>query len=621
MTKNAQKDIFNLAKLKSTTIQNKRYEQRLKFLTGKGQDTSRISNVVEQAIKNIEDNKRSFVIYGEPQSGKTELMIALTAKLLDEGHQIIIELMNDSVQLLSQNLERFQLSGLSPSPKKFSEILSPDFDVNDRQLIIFCKKNAQDLKKLITKLEGIKNIIVIDDEADYATPNSKVNDKKKSSINDLTGKLIENAGVYIGVTATPARLDLNRTHQNVNKHWIDFPPHDKYTGQEVFFPLNIATLPYTLTFVPRTKSSSIAIREAMFSFMVNVGYLNVTEPKEKNFSLLIHTSGKKSDHSIDYKLIIQTFEALKSDKNKSHAEFIEQIWQLANERYPGNADKISEYILVNSDRNNVVVMNSDKEKNAADNRIATSPTAPFTIVIGGNIVSRGVTFDNLLSMFFTRDVKHKLQQDTYIQRARMFGSRGDYLKFFELSIPESLYLDWQKCFIFHKLSLKSRDHDNESPIWLDGQRITAVSSSSIDNTTVLVDQGEMSFALFDYPSDQLITLLNQSIPSIDKIKGISTILGPESLPSYLVDFIEGFSPLGDESIVVHNPRAIKGYKDKAGETDKATIFRTRGFIGTGEMGGGKYPNAIHHINIMYNETGKARVFYKYAGNIRFLKAS
>jgi hypothetical protein len=68
-------------------------------------------------------------------------------------------------------------------------------------------------------------------------------------------------------------------------------------------------------------------------------------------------------------------------------------------------------------------MNSDKEVNAADNRTATDPTAPFTIVIGGNIVSRGVTFNNLLSMFFTRDVKHKLQQDTYIQRARMFGSK------------------------------------------------------------------------------------------------------------------------------------------------------------------------------------------------------
>ena len=74
-------------------------------------------------------------------------------------------------------------------------------------------------------------------------------------------------------------------------------------------------------------------------------------------------------------------------------------------------------MLATCDRNNVVVMNSDKEVNAADNRTGTNPSAPFTIVIGGNIVSRGVTFKNLLSMFFTRDVKHKLQQGTYSQRA------------------------------------------------------------------------------------------------------------------------------------------------------------------------------------------------------------
>ena len=83
-----------------------------------------------------------------------------------------------------------------------------------------------------------------------------------------------------------------------------------------------------------------------------------------------------------------------------------------------------------------MVMNSDKEKNVADNQTATDPTSPFTIIIGGNIVSRGVTFKNLLAMFFTRDVKHKMQQGTYIQRARMFGSRDDYLKYFELTIPK-----------------------------------------------------------------------------------------------------------------------------------------------------------------------------------------
>jgi len=97
-------------------------------------------------------------------------------------------------------------------------------------------------------------------------------------------------------------------------------------------------------------------------------------------------------------------------------------------------------------------MNSERDKNV-DFKAATNPSALFTIVIGGNIVSRGVTFDNLLSMFFTRDSKHKIQQDTYIQRARMFGSRKAHIHYFELTIPDQLYADWHRCFVFHRLAL------------------------------------------------------------------------------------------------------------------------------------------------------------------------
>lgn len=50
-------------------------------------------------------------------------------------------------------------------------------------------------------------------------------------------------------------------------------------------------------------------------------------------------------------------------------------------------------------------------------------------------------------------------------------------------------------------------------------------------------------------------------------------------------------------------------------------MRARGFIGKRELEPEKYPEAIHHINILHNENGKARVFYKYQGNIRFLKVS
>jgi hypothetical protein len=224
-------------------------------------------------------------------------------------------------------------------------------------------------------------------------------------------------------------------------------------------------------------------------------------------------------------------------------------------------------------------------------------------------------------MFFTRDVKHKLQQDTYIQRARMFGSRGVYLNYFELTIPKSLFLDWQKCFIFHRLSLESRKQNKSSPTWLDGERIAAVSSASIDKANVVVDKGEMSFGIFSFNRKKIDPILIERTTPIEKIKKLSTLLGNECLPTYLINYIESFCPDGGNSIAVHLPNDISGYKDKVGETNRSTITRTRGFIGKRELEESKFPKAIHHINILFNDEGKARVFYKYKGNIRFLKIS
>ena len=72
-------------------------------------------------------------------------------------------------------------------------------------------------------------------------------------------------------------------------------------------------------------------------------------------------------------------------------------------------------------------------------------------------------------------------------------------------------------------------------------------------------------------------------------------------------------------VAVHPPMSIAGYAEKDGEMDKATITRTKGFIGKSQMEVTKHPNAIHHVNVFENGAGKARVFYKYDGSVRFLK--
>ena len=151
------------------------YDRQIRRVNSKGGSVNRIEYSVKKASEAVKSGVRSFVIYGEPQSGKTEMMICLTAHLLDDGFTNIVVLVNDNVELQNQNLERFRKSGLSPAPKSLQEIKNSEALKNTFKTVIFCKKNAKDLKILNERLRKIKKRVVIDDEADFATPNSKIN--------------------------------------------------------------------------------------------------------------------------------------------------------------------------------------------------------------------------------------------------------------------------------------------------------------------------------------------------------------------------------------------------------------------------------------------------------------
>jgi len=605
---------FDINRFTRPSVPVAQYNRQLKRLTSAGKEVQSIEKAVRGAVTNLERGHRSFVIYGEPQSGKTEMMICLTAKLLDENCDVIVHLLNDSVDLLGQNLGRFKTSGLAPAARNFSEILDPAVKIKGQKHVIFCKKNGSDLKKLLEKLDGVDGVIVIDDEADYASPNGRVNSGGKTAINDLIDKILKKKGIYIGVTATPARLDLNNTFKNDSNVWVDFPPHSKYTGQDTFFPI-AGKVAYQRTLLPDAGADPRHARQALFGFLVNAAYLNsYVNAREQCYSFLIHTSGKKADHKDDWTAVHDTLSVLVSRDGAKFERYTNAIWDLAKARYPdASSDDLTTYILENISRYAIVVLNS--ERDWKDNSgAATDPKSLFTIIIGGNIVSRGVTLNNLLSMFFTRDVQHKIQQDTYIQRARMFGSRGDYLSFFELTIPEALYMDWHRCFVFHRLALSAIKEGLGSLVWLGDARISPVASSSIDRSTVDLDRGEMSFAIFGY-SEQIESLLASSMSSQEKLAALGDILG-EALPAYLVRYIERTSIGLSNPVYVHDAMDISGYRD----ADPNALMRSKGFIGASQLS--KAPaSTVHHLFVIHNAKGSARVIYKFVGTIKFLKNS
>jgi hypothetical protein len=194
----------------------------------------------------------------------------------------------------------------------------------------------------------------------------------------------------------------------------------------------------------------------------------------------------------------------------------------------------------------------------------------------------------------------------------MFGSRKPYFRHFELTIPRSLYLDWHRCFVFHKLALEAIRAGLGSPVWLTDSRIAAVSSGSIDRVNVSLDRGEMSFPLFTYDAE-IARLVDGPGDRMDVLKDLQQRIGTDALPDYLLRYVARTMPLGNRSIALHTPASIEGYKD----ADQTKIERKRGLFGKSQKA--KFPDATHHFLIFFNKLGMARITYSFVGNISFIK--
>jgi hypothetical protein len=591
------------------------YENRINTLKREGKDTASIEKTISKTMDSFKyDSNSSFVIFGEPQSGKTEMMIALNAKLLDSGCDVIINLLTDSVDLLQQNLSRFRSAGLSPSPKQFSELPNDANVIKGKQWVIFSKKNARDLEKLIDALRFVKKLVIIDDEADYASPNSKINSGERTKINKLIYSLLENRGKYIGVTATPARLDLNNTFENNTELWVDFDPHPAYVGQNFFFP-DDGKVKYRLhTFDPFQGDDRSELKKAVFHFLCGVAEQHQLD-NSGNFTMLVHTSGKTDEHAEDYQIVEKTINTLCNRHDSNFSSYINQLLSIASE-YNENPGAIVEFILRNINRNQIIEINSKKKNlNITDILI---PKVLFSFGVGGNIISRGVTFENLLSVYFTRSVKGKFTQDTYIQRARMFGNRGKYKERFQLWITKSLMSDWGKCFIFHKLAIQSARSGMGAPVWLSDFKVIPTTLSSVDRSSVDFQDGEMSFELFDFKPD--VEMIGHSkMSNLERFTEMRKYLSQNSFPEYIQQYILTDSS-SERDVCFHKASQFGTDKSSYPKEEIEKIRRTKGIFSTNEFSRGDRPNARHHLKIFYNSEGKARLFYKINGNsIKFMQ--
>jgi hypothetical protein len=609
------------------------FNARIQSLKKLGQDTSRIEKGVRDVREVLDSGTRRFVIYGEPQSGKTEFMIALTCHLVDSGFRTIFVVMNDNTELEEQNYERFRgADELDPTPIRDYQVAN----LSDAELkreatrIIFCRKNSKNLQKLIPLCRHMTNRFVIDDEADYATPNTKINQSEITAINKYLGELGHlhggGAGFYAGVTATPGRLDLNNTYANESERWVFLQSYPAYRGRKFFFPQSAAELSesnYQLVRLPDQSDEPKLLREAVFRFLARTAILNLSHAGQRlAYSMLVHTAGKVRDHEADEKAISNIFTILSSKEDSRRFKYWERLFQIAGELVEKHKldilpQTIFEFVFQHIGQREILTINSENDTHNMSK--AGSPKALFTFAIGGNIVSRGVTFERLLTFYFSRSVKGRYQQNTYIQRARMFGNRP-YSEFFELCVPEKLFEDWAQLFQDHELSLRLAMAGSYAH--LESGRNQVADSSAIDRSNIEVSMREHTVGdIFD-SSPELVQAL-VSCPRGRVLSHFRELMRLGALPSGAIkseflSYVEETSE-GEEGLVllvlrhersssVGSVQDIDRYKDG----DKDTLLRARGGIIHAMLN--KSPDYDSHrhffLPIMNIETGKMRFLYK-----------
>lgn len=172
-----------------------------------------------------------------------------------------------------------------------------------------------------------------------------------------------------------------------------------------------------------------------------------TENKDYKTSAIIHVEIDKKNHDWQCRVVNKLIDSIKSaivDEDQSdqriwiaidsiYDDFVESNRKgreagLINIDLPLKEDVMDEIRNIFDPRKNnyhVQMVNSDEQMDTLldeESGELTLDTAA-TIFIGGNILDRGVTIQNMLCFFYGRNPK-SFQQDTVLQHARMYGARS-----------------------------------------------------------------------------------------------------------------------------------------------------------------------------------------------------
>lgn len=466
-------------------------------LTAGGRDETQVKMVHEDSntIVGLLDNPTNDMfstrglVVGHVQSGKTGNIAAVINKAAETPFKFFLVLSGVTDQLRNQTQVRLDQDVVGLDPERwmcwtaadsevargeFAERAVGGFSFDHRNQLAVVKKNAAVLRRFLAKLKNTSRstlqhtpFFIIDDECDQASVNSARLDNAVTAINRVIRQILAELPrvAYVGYTATPfANILIDTTVEDdlYPRHFIHALKRPKdYFGAEELFGRHALEGEYDeggeglsmIRVVPQAEAPQLrsrgtgdvqitgSLQEAVRYFVMVAAARIVRGQPTKNNSMLVHTSVLNSVHRRLEHAVNPFVENLSRALAASNADLLDMMrvqWEreqamVLSEQFdlePLPFGRLQPLLADVAASLRVHVENWQSVE-----RLDYSNGPHNLIIIGGNVLARGLTLDGLSVSYFLRSSS---QYDTLMQMGRWFGYRPGFADLPRIWMEESV---------------------------------------------------------------------------------------------------------------------------------------------------------------------------------------
>jgi hypothetical protein len=391
---------------------------------------------LEYFVSTLRDAKskgeRQGLLLGHIQSGKTSHIFGIICQVLDaQIYDLFVILTSDNTSLYDQTYKR-ALEELA-QPCQFN-VCSKGQDGEIRYAtngqgptIVILSKNKSILDSWVPKLAKCdRPYMIIDDEADAASLNGKIRQKKITEINRQIVALIDgnSSTFYLQVTATPYALMLQSESGYFRPSFCHLiQPGAGYLGGQHFFEFGSHRRTIQGKAIALESDDGDVLSSTLQEFIINFLVVACFFKKRgmSTCNALFHDSQSIKSHARAANCIKKYIRGIATEPINDQLRIL-LYQELANLTSNGNTDieNLDELVAMLpgvAQSIQVHTINGHSEKSSSGQAVWDSN---FNLLVGGNRLSRGVTIPYLQCTFYARERKNP-NMDTMWQHCRQFG--------------------------------------------------------------------------------------------------------------------------------------------------------------------------------------------------------